>query len=162
MKSVYYPNYRRASQIALVLYGILFLILIIVLFDLRMTVYAIVLFVIALFGLSDYLYAGFFDRLVISPDGLEFHSFGKLMFVEWKNLEQGTINNQRLFRRIFEGIFLDASLVQIKYWLPILLNRERKTIVISLNRYSKNWRDSEFGQQIKQYAPNLFEKEKSV
>jgi hypothetical protein len=35
-------------------------------------------------------------------------------------------------------------------------------VFIPLSPFDKNWRDSELGQQIKQYAPHLFEKEKSV
>ena len=63
---------------------------------------------------------------------------------------------------------VDQSNVKIKNWTinansyPSVLEAYPQNIAIPLSCFSNNWRDSELGQQIKQYAPHLFEKEKIV
>jgi hypothetical protein len=90
------------------------------------------------------------QSITISPDGI-FYYIRPFLKIEvgWDGFQKtGTF----LFR---EGLFIKESY--------LLANGKFLFITfIPLSIFSKNWRDSDLGRQIKRYAPHLFEKEKSA
>lgn len=99
-------------------------------------------------------------KIIVTENGIEYHA--PLVFaieVVWGTIEE---IKYYWFR---EGLFVERTSINVKY-----ANRNTyatfmgygRSAFIPLSSFSDNWRDSELGQQIKQYAPHLFEKEKSA
>jgi hypothetical protein len=95
------------------------------------------------------------ERIIVTPKGIEYHV--PLTFAieaSWGEMEE----IRRYWLR--EGLFVDRNSINIKY-----ANRNTyatfmgfgQSAFIPLSSFSENWRDSELGQQIKQYAPHLFQ-----
>ncbi|MBC7876663.1 MAG: hypothetical protein H7Y59_05770 [Anaerolineales bacterium] len=90
-----------------------------------------------------------------------------ILEVKWKDIDKISHCWRFLIRQ--ECLSVDQGQVKIKEWHAFSANTYShplenylQNIAIPLNSFSENWRDSELGQQIKQYAPHLFEKEKSA
>ncbi len=110
-----------------------------------------------LFGLSDwssnilaigwavigiaFLYDAILKKLIVSEFGIEHKGFLQNFFLSWKQIEEIPA---RLSFKVLIGKSSDG--------------RKR---TISLYHFKDNPIDSELGKQIQQYAPHLFEKEKS-
>jgi hypothetical protein len=78
---------------------------------------------------------GLFDKLIISDTGIEYRSFSIGTLHSWEKVKTDMLIAKFTFA--------------IKRGIPLYL-------------FADNPIDSDFGQQIKQHAPHLFEKEKSV
>lgn len=100
------------------------------------------------------------QRIVINQQGIMYYGVGFAIEVEWKNFMK--IDADFLLGE--EGLFVSRSHVIAKFQYFNLKPYKgfREKFFVPLSRFQKNWRDSELGQQIKQYAPHLFEKVKSV
>jgi len=96
--------------------------------------------------------AAYTEKLVVSPDGISFERMGLFIFVKWADMDH--IGFRRVLRISYEGIFVPREKVVLKgfesFWVF------GKEITINLFNYSDDWRNSELGEQIKQYAPHLF------
>ena len=103
------------------------------------------------------------EKIVISDKGIEYHRLGLTFDTTWKNVREIDTKWFPPFQQ--EGIPLDPDQIRITEWstgnyTPNVGLSGRS--FIPLSKFSENWRDSELGGQIKQYAPHLFEKERSV
>jgi hypothetical protein len=101
------------------------------------------------------------EHIELSVNGIEYHRFGLTFNVKWENIEEINTYWQIPFRQ--EGLYIDPDLIRITQWslgsYKAHSGWSRKSF-IPLSIFSENWRDSELGQQIKQYAPHLFESTK--
>jgi hypothetical protein len=106
------------------------------------------------------------ENIAISNSGLEYDTPGIILEIKWENIQKVSHVWKWFIRQ--ECLVADQAHVKIKRWAiyansyPSLLENYPQNIAIPLSCFSENWRDSELGQQIKQYAPHLFEKEKSA
>lgn len=92
---------------------------------------------------TAFLYDALFKRLAISESGIEYRAFLQHFSLPWNEVEEIP---ERLSFKVLIGKSVDGK-------------RRR---LISLYHFADNPINSELGQQIKQHAPHLFEKEKSV
>ena len=125
------------------------------------------LFLLVLFVLSG-LMAYFFlykfkkEQLIISEGGIEHESFGYRLHSKWVNTKYiksiGTLGHINGINVLPDNLFPWLKL-PIR-WLANITSQGEYFIPLSM--FDINWRDSELGQQIKQYAPHLFDKEKSA
>jgi hypothetical protein len=103
------------------------------------------------------------EHIVISNNGIEYHRLGLTFNVKWENMKE--INGYWSMPFKQEGIYVDPDIIRITEWglgsYKAYGGWSRKAF-IPLSKFSENWRDSELGEQIKQHAPHLFEKDKSV
>lgn len=91
------------------------------------------------------------ERLVISPKHLEYFGVNYSVRAEWKRIAELSVEHELAGKQ--ECIIADYSEVEL------LSRRTRyipRRIVIPLSCFSDDWRNSELGHQIKQYAPHLF------
>ncbi len=110
----------------------------------------------SLYGVISNLYKGYFMKIIVTKDQIKFRSLGITITSTWSKLitieECGT-----MFRKL-EGISVRKSSVK-KNILGLL---ELRPKYIPIQNFGDDWRQSKLGQQIQQYAPHLFEKEKSA
>ena len=102
------------------------------------------------------------EHIVLAEQGIEFHTPGVIFETRWEDIKH--ISKYWHFGFVQECLVIDNSRIRMRKWyghIPAPIFSSMKTL-IPLSSFSENWRDSELGQQIKQYAPHLFEKEKSV
>ncbi|HAE60390.1 MAG TPA: hypothetical protein DCG54_13015 [Anaerolineae bacterium] len=111
--------------------------------------FAFFVVIIWFFYVVHYNYLGG-QSITIAPDGIFYYikPFQKIQ-VGWDGFQK---TGKILFR---EGLFIKESYL-------IANGKALYITFIPLSTFAKNWRDSDLGQQIKQYAPHLFEKEKSA
>ena len=107
------------------------------------------------------------EHIIISEKGIEYHSLGIIVEAKWDDFEKISSYWYRGIRN--ECLLIDNSQTRIKKWSfparyppTTFLESLRQKTIIPLSCFSDNWRDAKLGQQIKQYAPHLFEKEKSA
>ncbi len=102
------------------------------------------------------LYNLLFMKIIINDECIKFIEFRFTITTKWARLMQ--IENYNVGRYSFEGIrVVDWNLKRNIF--DLLSPRPNH---IPIHNFGNNWRDSELGQQIKQHAPHLFEKEKSA
>lgn len=98
-------------------------------------------------------------RIIINPQGIEYHvPFTFVYEVTWNEITEIEVYGFR------ECLFIDKDLVKVIYSRGEIYATYMgfgQFAYIPVSAFSENWRVSELGLQIKQYAPNLFEKEKS-
>jgi len=92
----------------------------------------------------------YFQVIRTNSNAIYFRDFGYRVTAEWKDIRQ-------IERRgVLECLFINKRKRMVNVWFPgILLGQSE--VVIPISKFDKNWRDSELGQQIKQYAPHLFQ-----
>lgn len=107
------------------------------------------------------------EHIVVSEKGIEYYAPGVIFETGWKSIERISKYWHNGFRQ--ECLLVDSSQIRMKKWsfflgrnLPTPFGFTLKKTLIPLSGFSENWRDSELGQQIKQHAPHLFEKERST
>lgn len=96
-------------------------------------------------------------RITTSQAGIGFYSPGSQLHTDWANLEK-IGSHAFLFRlRKQDCLLLRQPASEIKtWWAPLLIIPEGKKIPLSLH---KKWQESELGQELKKYAPHLFNQE---
>jgi len=104
------------------------------------------------------------EIIYISANTIEYRRLGSTFEVRWENIKEIS-QGWYLYKQ--DCFVIDKSLIRIKemsFWgYPILYKLfDFQNVIIPLSCFDTNWRDSGLGQQIKQYAPHLFEKEKSA
>lgn len=106
------------------------------------------------------------ESLIVSENGVDYDTPGSIYKIKWQDFEKITRCWRFAIRQ--EGLAVDQSKFRIEGGSLVgnspshALYDYPQKVCIPLNCFAVNWRDSELGQQIKQNAPHLFEKEKSV
>ena len=104
------------------------------------------------------------EYIILSESGITYNTVYFNFKATWPNVESVTSDRWWLFKQ--EGITVNNSVVKTKNptasAFMVLTRRVNPKRFIPLGCFAENWRDSELGQQIKQYAPHLFEKEKFI
>lgn len=109
-----------------------------------------------------YFYKFLNEQLTINKDGIEHDSFGYKLRANWTNAK--SIKAIGILGQI-NGIYVIPD--KVDNWLKLptkwLVNiNQQGEYFVPLSMFDINWRDSELGQQIKQYVPHLFENKQSV
>lgn len=132
----------------------------------RVPVFNVFLFIIILIVEIRFVYWIRKENISISDMGIVYDTPGLVLEVKWEDIQNISHCWRFLIRQ--ECLVVDQSHAKIKRWAvyansyPHPLKNYIQSIAIPLSCFSENWRDSELGQQIKQYAPHLFEEEKSA
>jgi hypothetical protein len=92
--------------------------------------------------------------LDVSENGIECHSPFSLKS-KWENLEAISFSKYGKWQ---EGLIIRQPLVLYRGSYQRILKNPDK-IFVPLSVFAENWRGSDLGQQIRQYAPHLFEQE---
>jgi hypothetical protein len=103
-------------------------------------------------------YKAIYEHIAVFENGVEYHSPWTILEINWNGVEKisyGWHNNLRI-----EGLLVDSSQIRIKK--HSLFDRSIdpftwRRMIIHVGCFAENWRESELGQQIKQYAPHLFQ-----
>jgi hypothetical protein len=105
------------------------------------------------------IYKNFQEHIVVSEKGIEYSRPGLILGAKWEGISKVATYWQQGFRQ--ECLLIDNSQVRIKKWSLGSISGPfeffPRNTIIPLSCFSENWRDSELGQQIKQYAPHLFQ-----
>jgi len=100
-------------------------------------------------------------RIVISKNGIAWHSLGFSLSARWEDMEK--ISHRFYGFSIQEGLAITKLMIRIHKtgvgYLPTPWQIPPVRPFIPLSCFVNNWRDSELGRQIKQYAPHLFDSE---
>lgn len=106
------------------------------------------------------------EHIVVSENGIEYYTPWLIVETKWTSVEKVSFFWHNGFR--YECLLVDNSQTRIRKWAfperyppTPFIGMCNKTI-FPISCFADNWRDSELGQQIKQYAPHLFEKEQSA
>jgi hypothetical protein len=106
------------------------------------------------------------EHIIVSENGIEYHTPWLIVETKWAGVEKLSFYWHNGFR--YECLLVDNSQTRIRKWVfpernppTPFIGMYNKTI-FPLSCFAENWRDSELGQQIKQYAPRLFENKQSV
>ncbi len=103
------------------------------------------------------------EHIALSSSGIEYHRLGLTFHAKWENTREINIHWFAPFEQ--EGIFINSDLIQITEWWQGSYKAYggwSQRAFIPLSKFSDNWRDSELGRQIKQYAPHLLEQEETI
>jgi len=106
------------------------------------------------------------EHIIVSENGIEYHTPWLIIETKWTSVEKISFYWHNGFR--YECLLVDNSQTRIKKWSlperypPTPFRGMYSKTIFPISCYTENWRVSELGQQIKQYAPHLFEKEKSA
>ena len=96
--------------------------------------------------------------IVISESGIVWYSLGITFWTRWKYIEK--ISRRLYCFSIQEGLTINKLMIRLNNkgigYMPMPWQIPPVKPFLPLSCFSKNWRDSELGQQIKQYAPHLF------
>jgi hypothetical protein len=109
-------------------------------------VLSFILFVLALY----YIIYAYTAKIVISPTHFTFQAPAQRISIPWQDVE--SIKRTRFLGVRFEALFAPKDKATIKGF-PV----SGKAVSINLFNFSDSWRESELGQQIKEYAPHLVE-----
>jgi len=100
------------------------------------------------------------EHVVVTQKGIEYFAPGIILEVDWESIEK--ISSHWRYGFQHECLLVDNSRVRMKKWhvfnsgVPTPINFLSAKTIVPITCFSENWRDSELGQQIKQYAPHLF------
>lgn len=108
---------------------------------------AFVFFIGAIRNIFEYL-----QVIRINANDLYYRAFGYSVSVHWKNIKK--IVQRGMLK--YDCLIVDKSTEGVKIWFPGELWGTSET-PIPISSFDKNWRDSDLGRQIKQYAPHLFQ-----
>ena len=129
----------------------------------RVPVFNVFLFITILIAGIRCIYWISKENISVSDTGIVYDTPGMILDIKWENVKKIS-RCWRFFIRQ-DCLVVDQSAVKIKNWTisansyPSVLENYPQNIAVPLSCFSNNWRDSELGQQIKQYAPHLFELE---
>ncbi len=122
---------------------------------------------LGLFGIYNIIQTLRIEHIVVSEKGIEYYAPGVVFETDWKSIEKISVNWRYGFRH--DCLLIDNSQIRMKKWsfflgrnLPMPFEFFSRKALIPLSGFSEKWRDSQLGQQIKEYAPHLFEKEESA
>ncbi|MFZ5877745.1 MAG: hypothetical protein ACOY0R_00070 [Chloroflexota bacterium] len=93
------------------------------------------------------------QKIIITPQEITFQSLGMVVTVKWNDAQR--IDTYQYTNWPQDCICAPRNKAVIKGWQSFC--GYGKEVRIPLEDFSRNWRDTELGQQIKQYAPHLFQ-----
>jgi hypothetical protein len=128
-------------------------------------IFNIFLFALLAFMIFSATYWTMNENITISEEEIEYQGPDIAFRTKWENIEK--ISSGWYFPIRIEGMIVDKSSIKVTKMAISIVKRFplwgfSQKVFIPLSCFSDNWRNSEFGQQIKQYVPQLFEKEKSA
>ena len=132
----------------------------------RVPVFNVFIFISILIAGIRYVYWIRKENISVSDMGIMYDTPGMILEIKWENVKKISRCWRFMIRQ--DCLVVDQSNINIKNWAiyansyPSVLENYPQNIAIPLSCFSNNWRVSEIGQQIKQYAPHLFDKEKSA
>lgn len=97
-------------------------------------------------------------RIVVSRDGIEYHGGLYIISTSWDNVVR--IGQIPSAFGMTEGLVLREPAMHASNWLCWLVRMNRIDHVIPLASFMWWWRDTELGDDIRRYAPHLFEQPK--
>jgi hypothetical protein len=97
--------------------------------------------------------------LVISGDGIKYNLYNRAVTARWIETE-GISRTTKIENLIINKPPYNKANFLFSLFPSNALKKIKTKSYIPLSWFADNWRDSELGQQIRQYAPHLFEKEK--
>lgn len=106
-------------------------------------------FIVDLYCFIGMVYAILSEKITVTQDGFEY-KFAPSQHISKKWGDVKRIGIQLNALRQIEGLYVRKSRV------PEFSSAHEKLDFVPLSIFAENWRDSELGQQIKQYAPHLF------
>ncbi len=111
------------------------------------------------------IYRTYSEYVVVNQDGITYHSSLSTIKASWSSVEKAKTGQWWLFKP--EGLIVGTPEIKMRSIissasLRIFQSFMKSKYFIPLSCFSDNWRDSELGQQIKQYAPHIFEQEQSA
>lgn len=101
------------------------------------------------------------EHLLVSESGIEYHSPWMIIETKWEDIE--AISQHWYHGLLNDCLVVNNSKARIKKWKfpvrypPSPFGFSSQKTIFPLSSFADNWRDSDLGQQIKQYAPHLFE-----
>jgi len=121
-----------------------------------------IVFMLSMLGLADMasaFYSAPPSHIVVSASGVVWNGPGFTLSTHWKHIVR--ISHRVYGFSIQEGLTVTKITVQIHKtgigYLPTPWHIPPVRPFIPLSCFFDNWRDSELGKQIRQYAPHLFE-----
>jgi hypothetical protein len=97
------------------------------------------------------LYDAFFENISVDENGIKYTCVNYKVAAKWVDLKRiGDFRTSRIHS--IEGIYLTDHEHIVPAWTDFV---DKNFIPVSL--FDDNWRTSDLGQQIKQYAPHLFQ-----
>ena len=101
------------------------------------------------------------EYLVVSEHICSYHRFGAVFEVKWKNVKKPEYRWHLDMLSRQECLIIDKQNIKIKkmaFWGRWYTRRafNLQETFIPVACFADNWRDSKLGQQIKEYAPHLF------
>jgi hypothetical protein len=113
-------------------------------------------------GISDLLHALFMiysEKLIVSENGVRYNSAYFSIDAKWADVVSISKRNWWFFK--LDSLIVEEPEIKMKSLssslLVSLLRARTSKRSIPLGCFSDNWSDSELGQQLKQYAPYLFQ-----
>lgn len=98
------------------------------------------------------IFIAFTQKLILSSESITFQRIGLTVTVKWGDIQRvGTYG----IGKFQECIFAPKAKSIVTGWASFGIYG--KEVYFPLEIFADNWRDSELGQQIKQYAPHLFQ-----
>lgn len=98
------------------------------------------------------IFIAFTQKLILSEDDITFQRIGLTVTIKWGNVQRIGFNS---LGKPQECIFAPKAKSIVKGWGSFGIYG--KDVYFPMNDFAENWRDSDLGQQIKQYAPHLFQ-----
>ena len=96
-------------------------------------------------------------QIRFSSETVDYKTFLIVFSTKWSDISKLEVKKNRFNQ---EGIYIKSQAA--KGWPVIGKHPDGLDVFIPVFMFVKSWRDSDLGQQIKQHAPHLFEKEKSA
>ena len=126
----------------------------------NVSLFNLIFFALLGFTIASIIYRLVKENITISDQGINYEGPDATFATQWDGIER--ISSGWHFSSRTERIIVDKSLIQVIKYPPRRIQRfpfwgVSQTVFIRLSYFADNWRDSELGQQIKQYAPHLFQ-----
>lgn len=119
--------------------------------SLRIVQYLLLVF--WLFYIVQIIIIAYTQKIVVTPDEIILERVGAFVSIRWSDIQRIDVHHG--LRKNQESLFAPKNKIILKGWNGFLYGKEA---YIPLEEFfDDNWRDSELGQQIKQYAPGLFQ-----
>jgi hypothetical protein len=104
-------------------------------------------------------------RLITSPEGITYATLGYCIFTPWVHVAGKGSRNERLMQksprsRLITGLELrqPAPLLKIRPWLPSFFPPlQQASLFIPLGNVVSDWEYSELGEDIRRYAPQIWQ-----
>jgi hypothetical protein len=102
------------------------------------------------------LYIANCTRIITSPEGIEYHELAHSVTTTWDNVQRiGIVPGLGAA----EGLLLRRPALQVRKGMAWAVKEQVHGRIIPLTPFGLFWRESDLGEDIKRYAPHVFERE---